>query len=254
MRKTTPLLVLPLILLGAGACTSHYAITGMERTRILIDKRFDATEDSSAKAFLAPYKKKVDSLMMPVVGQAACNMSAGRPESKLSNLLTDILVWGGKQFGEKPDFAVYNIGGMRASLTKGDITVGDVLNVAPFENKICFVSLTGEEVLQLFRQIAHRGGEGVSHSVRMRITADGQLGNATIDGQPIDPKVQYRIATIDYVVQGNDGMTAFTKGTDLVSPQTEENNLRYFIMNYFRECMKEGVPVCGEIEGRITME
>ena len=238
MRKTTPLLVLPLILLGAGACTSHYAITGMERTRILIDKRFDATEDSSAKAFLAPYKQKVDSLMMPVVGQAACNMSAGRPESKLSNLLTDILVWGGKQFGEKPDFAVYNIGGMRASLTKGDITVGDVLNVAPFENKICFVSLTGEEVLQLFRQIAHRGGEGVSHSVRMRITADGQLKNATID----------------YVVQGNDGMTAFTKGTDLVSPQTEENNLRYFIMNYFRECMKEGVPVCGEIEGRITME
>ena len=243
MRKTTPLLVLPLILLGAGACTSHYAITGMERTRILIDKRFDATEDSSAKAFLAPYKKKVDSLMMPVVGQAACNMSAGRPESKLSNLLTDILVWGGKQFGD-----------MRASRTKGDITVGDVLNVAPFENKICFVSLTGEEVLQLFRQIAHRGGEGVSHSVRMRITADGQLGNATIDGQPIDPKAQYRIATIDYVVQGNDGMTAFTKGTDLVSPQTEENNLRYFIMNYFRECMKEGVPVCGEIEGRITME
>lgn len=192
--------------------------------------------------------------MMPVVGQAACNMSAGRPESKLSNLLTDILVWGGKQFGEKPDFAVYNIGGMRASLTKGDITVGDVLNVAPFENKICFVSLTGEEVLQLFRQIAHRGGEGVSHSVRMRITADGQLRNATIDGQPINSKAQYRIATIDYVVQGNDGMTAFTKGTDLVSPQTEENNLRYFIMNYFRECMKEGVPVCGEIEGRITME
>ena len=94
----------------------------------------------------------------------------------------------------------------------------------------------------------------MSHSVRMRITADGQLRNATINGLPIDPKVQYRIATIDYVVQGNDGMTAFTKGTDLVSPQTEENNLRYFIMNYFRECMKEGVPVCGEIEGRITME
>lgn len=77
-----------------------------------------------------------------------------KPESDLSNLLCDILVWEGQRRGENPDFAVYNMGGMRASFLKGDITYGDVLAVAPFENKICFLTLTGEKTLELFQQIA----------------------------------------------------------------------------------------------------
>ena len=32
---------------------------------------------------------------------------------------------------------MYNKGGIRADLTKGDVTYGDILDVAPFENKIC---------------------------------------------------------------------------------------------------------------------
>ncbi len=43
----------------------------------------------------------------------AHDMTRHRPESELSNLLCDILVWGGKQFEEQPVFAVYNMGGIR---------------------------------------------------------------------------------------------------------------------------------------------
>ena len=42
---------------------------------------------------------------------------------------------------------VYNMGGMRADLPKGDVTYGDVLNIAPFENKITFATLSGADVL-----------------------------------------------------------------------------------------------------------
>ncbi len=138
-------------------------------------KRFDQNPDAQAAVFIAPYKHKVDSIMSPVVGETAHYMAAGRPESELSNLLCDILVWAGKDFEEKPVFSVYNMGGIRAALAKGKQTVGDVNDMAPFENKICFLTLTGKDVLELFSQIAMRGGEGVSHAVKMDISKDGSF-------------------------------------------------------------------------------
>ena len=78
------------VLVLGTSCSSHYVMTGISRSRILVDKTYDAAPDADATAFLAPYKHKVDSLMSPVVGTSAAYMAAHRPESELSNLLTDI--------------------------------------------------------------------------------------------------------------------------------------------------------------------
>lgn len=235
-------------------CSPHYHIVGVERTRLLVDSRYDGHIPEQADDFISPYKGRVDSIMSPVVGRAARYMAAFEPESPLSNLLPDILMWVGKSYDEKPDFAVYNIGGMRAAFAEGDVTVGDVLDVAPFENKICFVTLTGGKVMELFAQIAANGGEGVSREVRMRITKDGRLLGASVGGKDIDPMAEYRIATIDFVAQGNDNMVAFKSGTDVNSPREERNNVRYVIMDYFREKAAQGLAVDSKVEGRIVME
>ena len=180
-------------------------------------------------------------------------MDKRQPESEISNLLSDILVWASKDYGEKPDFGVYNIGGIRAALSKGPVTYGDINDIAPFENKIAFVTLTGEKVTELFQQIAKRGGEGVSHGVELVITKDGQLLSARLNGKEIDPKGKYRAVTIDYLAQGNDGMSAFKDGTNLVSPQNELDNSRFIIMNYFKAMHAQGKEVDAQVEGRITI-
>ena len=145
-----------------SACRSHYQLVGVERTRIIVDSRYDQQPDEAAAKFLEPFKRVNDSIMGPVMGAVAHNMHAERPESDLSNLLADILLWAAKDYNEQPVLAVYNMGGIRADLTRGKVTYGDLLDVAPFENKICFVTLSGEHLLELFGQIAHTGGEGVS--------------------------------------------------------------------------------------------
>lgn len=236
------------------SCSSGYKITGFERSRILIDSTYDAISDKATDDFIKPYKRQVDSLMSPVVGIAAEYMSAERPESKLSNLLADILLWSGKDYGEHPDFAVYNIGGIRSAIAKGKVTYGEVLDVAPFENKICFVTLTGAKVTELFRQIAEAGGEGVSHGIELVITKDGKLKSAKINGKGIDPDAKYRIATLDFVAQGNDNMTAFKSSTDANSPSSKSNNVRFIIMKYMKEKMDNGMKVSSVIEGRIKTE
>lgn len=242
-----------MLLMASPTFAQKFKVAKVERTRILVDKKWDAQPDADAAGFLAPYKSKVDSIMGPVVGSIAHDMTRHRPESELSNLLCDILVWGGKQFDEQPVFSVYNMGGIRSNLAKGKITVGDVNDMAPFENKICFLTLTGDKVLELFQQIAHRGGEGLSSAVRMVITKEGKLMNVTINGEPVDPQKSYRIATLDYLAEGNDQLVAFKSGTDVLAPMQRENNVRYIIMNYFHEMMAQGKEVESKIEGRCVV-
>lgn len=236
------------------SCHTPYKATSISRSRILIDSRYDTTPDAQAAAFIKPYEQKVDSMMKPVVGTTAHPMAAHKPESDLSNLLADILVWGGNEFKENPDFGVYNMGGIRAALPKGTITYGDILNVAPFENHICFLTLTGEKVLQLFSEMAARGGEGVSHSVRLVITKDGKLASASVNGKDVDPRQNYRIATLDYLAQGNDGLTAFKQKTNVLSPDDEAHDVRYIIVAYFKHLAAQGKAVDANTEGRITIE
>lgn len=240
-------------LLATSCAPTRYSVAGVQRSRILIDSRYDAAPDREAAVFLAPYKASVDSLMSPVMGTAACDMPRFRPESPLSNLLADILVWSSARFGEHPAFGVYNMGGIRATLSKGDVTRGDILDIAPFDNKICFLTLRGSDVLELFRQMASVHGEGVSHSVRLEITGDGRLLSAAIDGRAVDPNATYRVVTIDYLAQGNDHLEAFKKKTDFVSPKSEANNARFLIEDYFKAMKAEGKAVEAKVEGRVKV-
>lgn len=254
MDKQTISFLAATALLSLASCKSHYELSSVSRSRILIDNKYDANPDKDAETFLLPYKHQVDSLMSPVVGEVSEYMSARKPESTLSNLLADILLWGGKNYQESPDFAVYNMGGIRAAFAQGDVTYGDVLDVAPFENKICFLTLSGKKVRELFEQIASTGGEGVSHGVNLVISKDHKLLDCKLNGKEIDDNKAYRVATLDYLAQGNDKLEAFKSATNLVSPQTPENNVRFIIMDYFREQKAENKPVSRKIEGRIIIK
>ena len=235
----------------------HYQLVGVERSRIIVDSRYDQQPDPAVAAFFAPYKHVNDSVMAPLMGRVAHNMHAQRPESDLSNLVSDILIWASKDYNESPVFAVYNMGGIRADLIKGNVTYEDILSIAPFENKICFTTLSGEQMMKLFRQIAYRGGEGVSKGTELVITSSeggGELVSARLQGKEIDPAADYRVVTINYLLEGNDGMSALNEGKDVVSPQDASNNSRFLIMNYFRDKQAKGEIVDAQLEGRIKVQ
>lgn len=237
------------------SCSSHYTPVSVERSRILIDNRYDNTQGNDGTAqFITPYKQVVDSIVSPVVGISARYMAADRPESLLSNLLADILIHGSADYGEKPDFSVYNIGGIRSAFAEGNVTYGDVTDVAPFDNKIYFMTLSGKKVKELFRQIAGTGGEGVSHGVELVIDGKGHLLSARLNGEEVDESRNYRVATLDYLAQGNDKMLVFKDGTDINAPASDDNNVRFIIMKYMSGLMKRGIAADSKIEGRITVK
>lgn len=227
----------------------------VSKEQVVIDSRYDSLIDQSLIDYITPFKHNVDSLMRPVVGQTARILNADRPESPLSNMLSDMLVWiADSVYGENVDFGVYNMGGIRASFPKGDITLGDVLDVAPFENKPCFLTLSAASVDSLFREMASVGGECISKEVRLCITPDGKLLSATVDGQPVGTKKEYRVVTINYLAQGNDKMIAFKNKYNVVSPSDDKDNMREVIANFFRAMAARGIVVDGQCDGRITIK
>ncbi len=243
------------LLMMASCAPKHYRLVSVDRSRIIVDSRYDQNPDQKAAEYLAPFKRVNDSIMGPVMGVIAHNMHPQRPESDLSNLLADILVWAAKDYNEEPVLGIYNMGGIRADLTKGEVTYGDLLDVAPFENKICFITLTGESLLKVFGQMAKKGGEGVSRGLELVIEGPegkGKVKSVRLHGKEIDPKAEYRIATINYLIEGNDGMPSLREGTNVVAPDAASNNTRYLIMNYFRDKHAKGEVVDSKVEGRIV--
>ena len=82
----------------------------------------------------------------------------------------------------------------------------------------------------------------------------GQLLSATINGQEIDPAATYRVTTINYLLEGNDKMSAFRKGTNIIAPQDKSNNSRFLIMNYFKDKHSRGEVIDSKVEWRIVLK
>jgi 2',3'-cyclic-nucleotide 2'-phosphodiesterase (5'-nucleotidase family) len=144
------------------SCHSSYEVTKVEGGRIPMNSVWDAEPDAEAVALLAPYKARMDSVMYHVVGTAEMSMDRFRPESLLSNLIADVLREAAVEVLGKPaDMGLINIGGIRNSLTEGDITTENIYEILPFENSLCVLTMKGSAMKHLFENIAVRLGEGV---------------------------------------------------------------------------------------------
>ena len=131
-----------------------------------------------------------------------------------------------------------NMGGIRNSLPEGEVTYGMVYEITPFENAVCVLTLDGKTLMELFRQIAGRGGEGLS-GAKLVISPDGKLLSAEVGGRPVDEGKDYTVATIDYLAEGNDRMAAFREAKSKTFPP-EPLLLRTVFLDYVKECERKG--------------
>lgn len=214
----------------------------MEVTSVL-----DASPNEKALAVIKPYKASVDSVMAPIIGKSLVGMSAKRPESLLSNWAADVVVeFSDFHDGKRADMGLINIGGLRNNMPEGIVRRGDIILISPFQNKLALLTLKGKDLMELFRNIAAVKGEGVSHEVALVISKDGKLISARLNGKKIKSKKTYRVATLDYLAEGNDKMYALKKASNLWVSDL-----------YTRDCMMMSIERAGTInasqEGRITI-
>ena len=212
---------------------------------------YDRKPDAEALNILKPYQQKVDSIMSPIIGHSAKNLTAYRPESPLSNLMADVLRQAAvRAIGKPADVAVMNMGGIRNAMPEGEITFGTVYEIAPFENALCVLTMDGATLKELFGQIASVHGEGLSGAT-LKIDAEGNLLEAKVNGRQIDAKKTYTVATIDYLAEGNDKMEAFRRASSKIFPK--DALLRNLLLDYVKQCEQKGQFVTSQVEGRIKV-
>lgn len=235
-----------------ASCRTGDGVVSINAYRVPMDSVWDAVPNAEAVALLAPYKASMDSVMNEVKGEAAVSMDRFRPESPLSNLVADVLRQAAKDVVGRPaDMGLVNIGGIRNVLTQGPVTTENIYEILPFENSLCILTLKGTDLRTLLENIAARGGEGVS-GITMTIDSTGQVLQAAIDGKPVEDEHLYTVSTIDYLAEGNDGMTALTRAQSRTCP--EGATLRSLFMQYVEHEQKAGRKLNAKIEGRIVIK
>lgn len=261
MRQNYAKCLFGAVLTGMLLCTScqsshkaergRYGLAKVEGSMIRIDNKWDASPDASAMLLLKPYKAKIDSMMYEVIGTSSEKMEKGKPESLLSNLVADVLRQAASTVSGRPaDMGLVNMGGLRTILPAGPITVGTVYEILPFENSLCVMTMKGVHLKSLLKSIASLRGEGVS-GVRLEITPDGKLVNATVGGRPIKDDELYTVSTIDYLADGNGRMDAFLQAEKRVCP--EGATLRGLFLEYVREQTAAGKQITSGLDERIRL-
>lgn len=211
----------------------------------------DKKVDPEFSAVIDAYTADVEQEMSRVLGYCPQAIRKGLPESPLGNISADGLVWLAKElFDVEADVAIYNSGGLRAEISKGDLTVGDVYAVYPFDNKLSVLTLKGSDLLKFFDGVASAGGVPINKGVRLVISG-GKVKSVTVGGKAVDKDKTYTVATIDYVVNTKD------YGLDNATSRRDHSEMiRDCMVEYFEYLAAQNSrgEITAATDGRIIIE
>ncbi|WP_353547874.1 5'-nucleotidase [Rhinopithecimicrobium faecis] len=218
-----------------------------------IYKRYElnatVAEDSTVLAIYTPYKKKLESSMNEVIGYSPVYLTKGSTaETLMGNFFCDALLAMGKKIDPEVQLSFGTKGGIRTEIKKGDVTVGHVFEVMPFENSLTILTLSGEQILNLANFIAKTGGQPIA-GMRMEIKAD-KAQRIELAGQPLDLSKSYKLVTYDYLANGGDNLNALNnplKRADF------PEKVRESLMTYIKELTKNKQPINTQLDGRVKI-
>ncbi|WP_227006687.1 bifunctional UDP-sugar hydrolase/5'-nucleotidase UshA [Shewanella donghaensis] len=107
------------------------------------------------------------------------------------------------------DFGIMNSGGVRASITAGDVAYRDVLTVQPFSNTIGLAEMSGEKLIKYLSNVASKtrtsGAYAQFYGIDMTVKCrDRSVEIHSINNQPFDINGQYRFSIPSFSAAGGD--------------------------------------------------
>ena len=213
MKKVSSTIIYLVLLFLLNSCAKkHYEIKNITGFLVEMNDSFDKNPNLKMLSFVQSYKDRLDAEMHEVIGEATINITKSGMQSVLANFTADAMHEYAENIWGTVDFAVINNGGHRSTYNKGSITVGNLYEIYAFENCLVLLELQGKAVKQLFDDFARNKMEGFSKNVHLTIK-NNVIESFTIGGKPLDEEAIYRVVTVDYLAEGNDGMQALTQAT-----------------------------------------
>ena len=243
-----------LVLSASVACQrTFYPEPKLQQTTIAVTTT--SSTDELAEKTIIPYREQVVKQMAEVVGVAPVALEKLAVESPVGNFVADLQRQQAQMITGKPiDMGLMTAGGIRTPLRQGNLTIGDIFELMPFENELMVITVTAPVVKELLTYASQQhvytsdkkvlSTSNVTYSIR-----NNQPENILIGGQPFDSTKTYTIALSDYLAKGGDNLD-FIKNQ--VSSEKVNILLREAITKQIKELTAQGKPVEAKIEGRVT--
>ncbi|MTI18855.1 multifunctional 2',3'-cyclic-nucleotide 2'-phosphodiesterase/5'-nucleotidase/3'-nucleotidase [Rhodobacteraceae bacterium RKSG542] len=179
-------------------------------------------EDATIKARVAELAGPLEEIRQTVVGSSAAPIDGDRSncrarECEMGNLVADAILSATKDQGVQ--IAIQNGGGLRASIDGGEVTMGEVLTVLPFQNTLATFDLEGRYIKEAIENGLSKLEDGAGRFAQvagLKYSFDGSkpAGERVValmlaDGSAIEDDKVYKVATNNYVRSGGDGYKIF---------------------------------------------
>lgn len=201
------------------------AVKGANGDPILLDSSIKP--DPAIAARVLEMAKPIEELRKKIIGSSQGPIEGAREicrvqECSMGNLVADAML--DRTKGQGISIAIQNGGGLRASIGGGDVSMGDVLTVLPFQNTVATFQLTGANVKAALEnglsQIDDGAGRfpqvaGLKYSFDKSKPPGSRLVSVEVqegtEFKPLDPEKTYGVVSNNYMRAGGDGYTVFAK-------------------------------------------
>jgi 2',3'-cyclic-nucleotide 2'-phosphodiesterase (5'-nucleotidase family) len=211
-------------------------------------------EDKALSEMLAPYEANVKKQMATVIGNAPTTINKeGAAAGRLGMLMTEIIRSQASLALKKHiDLSFQNNGGIRAEIPAGNITIGTIYRLMPFDNQVIVIELLGKDLLQLFEDMGTNIKDyGSAVGGAKLLYKDKKLISAKINDKDIDPNTTYTLALTDYLYQGGGEYPILRKGKNA---QLCGLLLRDAIINHIKAEQAENRPIAVNGESPISFQ
>ena len=193
-----------IFLCGAGllACSSVNSISVESETTTVTD---EYAVSSKIDSMIQPYQEVLESEMNEIIAQAEKDFTSGRPNGSLNNWVTDLVLASQTRNVRLsiPVMVLLNFGGLRNSINQGDVTIGDIYKVMPFDNEIVWAELPMSALKDIEGYLKKSGGEPI---------AGATLENGILKLNSENKEAAtFLVITSDYLMNGGDKMDFFSK-------------------------------------------
>jgi 2',3'-cyclic-nucleotide 2'-phosphodiesterase (5'-nucleotidase family) len=196
-----------LIFIGAGFSACSFGFK-----KVLSSKQIPVSKDlegsSAIDSLVSPYKSELAMEMNDVIATAEVDFINERVNGNLGNLVSSLFL---EQAEDNLNaICVINFGGLRASINKGKVTMGDAYKLLPFDNYLVIVRLPKSALSEMKDWILKSGG----HPFAGFKIIEGKL--KTSDNLDF-PEEDFWVVTNDYLLNGGDNAIFFTKNLEVVN-------------------------------------
>lgn len=211
--------------------------------------------DSSLLIFIKPYTDSIQGAMNETIGFNPKTILSQKPESPLSNFVADLVFEAGKKYLKSQNITegdvmcLINVRGLRAPLSKGEITTRNIFEIMPFENQMVAVKMDAANLNDLFGHIAKSDGDGIAGA---SFTLTNQKAyDIRVNGKPLEDGKIYWVITSNYLADGGDSYNMFKKSdVHLVSNE----KVRELIIEHIKELTRQSREVLPDETPRINVK